>query len=300
MKHALLLVLFVVSTVVSVAEDLEKYELPATVVPADQFSNTPPPKTTTTTPKTTTTTPKTTTTTPKTTTTTPKTTTTTPKTTTTTPQTTTTTPKTTTTTPKTTTTTPKTTTTTPKTTTTTPKTTTTTPKTTTTAKPPKPTPPAALAVGKYSTKNKNNITCLLAEMALQIRLVSAKNSTGNRVYLDDLNLSLFYPFITPAEKYTQENKSLHLFAARIGHAYYCRNDSIFMGNGLYLDVTQNQMQAFNFTKNNMFDVSDPCPADAPNYSVAIVVGVILLVLIIIVVVAYILGRRRRSGGYQPL
>lgn len=72
-----------------------------------------------------------------------------------------------------------------------------------------------------------------------------------------------------------------------------------MGNGLYLDVIQDRMQAFNFTSND-FGTSDPCPADKPDYRVAIAVGVTLLVLIVVVVVVYLLGRRKRSDGYQSL
>lgn len=48
--------------------------------------------------------------------------------------------------------------------------------------------------------------------------------------------------------YTANNISLHLFPAKIGHSYSCKNESIFMGNGLYLDVSKDQMQGFNITK----------------------------------------------------
>uniref|UniRef100_A0A3Q2TUS6 Uncharacterized protein n=1 Tax=Fundulus heteroclitus TaxID=8078 RepID=A0A3Q2TUS6_FUNHE len=46
--------------------------------------------------------------------------------------------------------------------------------------------------------------------------------------------------------------------------------------------------------------ADPCPADQPDYRVAIAVGVTLLVLIVIVVIVYLLGRRKRTAGYQSL
>ncbi|CAL8377134.1 lysosome-associated membrane glycoprotein 2 [Gadus morhua] len=299
-------------------------------------------KPTTTTAKPTTTTAKPTTTTAKPTTTTAKPTTTTAKPTTTTAKPTTTTAKPTTTTAKPTTTTGEPNTTTAKPNTTTSKPTTTTGKPTTTVKPvpPTPTPSAHLIMGKYNI-TKNGSICQLAQMALQIRLVSdkvngtfivqpvltktttsacqektaslnitfgegfilfiyEKNTTGNSVYVKELSFSLFYPFGTAAVKYSQRNDSLHLFAAQVGHSYSCRNESIYMGKGLYLDVNQDRMQAFNFTKSNEFGVSDPCPADVPTYSVAIAVGVILLVLIIVVVVAYVVGRRRRANGYQAL
>lgn len=46
--------------------------------------------------------------------------------------------------------------------------------------------------------------------------------------------------------------------------------------------------------------ADTCPADKPDYSVAIGVGVALLVLIVIVVVVYMVSRKKRTDGYQSL
>ncbi|XP_028297632.1 cell wall integrity and stress response component 4-like isoform X2 [Gouania willdenowi] len=319
------------------------------------------PKTTTKTPNTTTTTktPKTTNTTktPNTTTTTktPKTTNTTktPNTTTTTPKTTTKTPNTTTTTPKTTTKTPNTTTTTPKTTTKTPNTTTTTttPKTTntttttksTTTVPPAPTPPTTLRVGTYNvtnvTNNKDHV-CVLAQMAVQIRLLGPKNNgtfivqpnkttaigwchntmanltlvftegfitfvynknvAKNRVYVSSLRFSLTYAFNKGVKQsFTGSNQSTQLFAAGIGHCYSCKDDSLYLGHNLYLDVSQDKMQAFNLTKNR-FGYSESCPADTKSYRVAVAVGVTLLILVVVVVVIYIWHRRKNADGYQPL
>uniref|UniRef100_A0A8D2ZQU3 Lysosome-associated membrane glycoprotein 2-like luminal domain-containing protein n=1 Tax=Scophthalmus maximus TaxID=52904 RepID=A0A8D2ZQU3_SCOMX len=301
MKSVVVIVLVAccASSALSLADDENKAKHSATVVPAKEFHS---PVSTTTTPNTTTTTPKTTTTTtPKTTTTTPKTTTTTPKTTTTTPKTTTTTPKTTTTTPKTTTTTPKTTT--PK--TTTPKTTTTTPKTTTS--PPGPTPSTNLTVGNYTlmTDDRKAI-CLMAQMALQIRVARPKvngtfvvqpkmtkaegrcegtkanltlvfnegiitfmfnkSAADNTVYVHSLSFSVSYSIIKGSKAmYSANNESVHLFAAKVGHSYSCKDESIYMGQGLYLDVNKDRMQAFNLTKSNEFGSPEQCPADQSNY-----------------------------------
>lgn len=52
--------------------------------------------------------------------------------------------------------------------------------------------------------------------------------------------------------YTANNESVRLFPAKVGHSYSCRNESLYMGNGLYLDVSQDRMQAFNLTKSNEF------------------------------------------------
>ncbi|XP_015260456.1 PREDICTED: lysosome-associated membrane glycoprotein 1-like, partial [Cyprinodon variegatus] len=99
--------------------------------------------------------------------------------------------------------------------------------------------------------------------------------------------------------YFATNNSLNLFAARIGYCYSCKKETLYMGNGLYLDITKDQMQAFNIS-NGEFGKPDFCPADQPDYRVAIAVGITLLVLIVIVLIVYLLGRRRRTAGYQSL
>ncbi|XP_061768393.1 macrosialin-like [Nerophis ophidion] len=205
--------------------------------------------------------------------------------------------------------------------------------------PPEPTPPAKLNVGIYSLK-KGKVVCLMAQMALQIRLMTPKangtfviqpNKTKavgecqenmanltlvfqegfitfmfnkslaeNKVYVDALSFVLSYPFSTANGHYSASNQSMRSFAAKIGHSYSCKSDSLYMGNGLSLDVKQNRMQAFNLTKSNDFGITDLCAADQPDYRVAIGVGVTLLVLILVVVVVYLLGRKRRTDGYQSL
>ncbi|XP_026175874.1 macrosialin-like [Mastacembelus armatus] len=147
-------------------------------------------------------------------------------------------------------------------------------------------------------ETKANLTLVFSEGS--ITFLFRKNTTDNIVYVDTLSFFLSYAFMVGDFKnYTASNKSVHLFTAKVGSYYSCRNESLYMGKGLYLDVTQNKMQAFNLTNNN-FGFPDPCPADKHDYRVAIAVGVTLLVLIFIVLLAYLLGRKRRTDGYQSL
>lgn len=128
-----------------------------------------------------------------------------------------------------------------------------------------------------------------------------KSTADNTVYVDALSFELSYPFGKGGNGgYSANNQSVNLFAATIGHSYSCKAESLYMGNGLYLDVNQDRMQAFNLKNNIDFGTPDPCAADRPDYRVAIAVGVTLLVLIVIVVIAYLLGRKRRTDGYQSL
>ncbi|XP_034712710.1 lysosome-associated membrane glycoprotein 1 isoform X5 [Etheostoma cragini] len=208
--------------------------------------------------------------------------------------------------------------------------------------PPQPTPPTNLTVGNYTVMANKTAVCVMAHMALQIRLATPKSNgtfivqpksthavgsceatkanltlefpqgfitfmfnksiEKNTVYVDAVSFSLNYPLdkkVANGPPYTANNKSMNLFAAKIGHSYSCKSEALYMGDGMYLDVNQDQMQAFNLNKNE-FGKPDSCAADKPDYRVAIAVGVTLLVLIIIVVVVYLLGRRKRANGYQSL
>lgn len=129
-----------------------------------------------------------------------------------------------------------------------------------------------------------------------------KSSTEDTVYVHALSFVLRYPLDQKGSRssFSANNKSLHLLAAKTGHSYACNMESVFMGSGLYLDITQDRVQAFNLTKTHDFGTSDVCASDHRDYRVAVAVGVTLLVLIVIVVVVYFVTRRRRTGGYQLL
>eukprot|EP00064_Thunnus_orientalis_P008429 superscaffoldBa00001000_g8452 len=146
-------------------------------------------------------------------------------------------------------------------------------------------------------EKKANLTLVFKEG--HITFMFNKSASENTAYVDELSFTLSYPLSKDLKEYNAKNSSVHLFAAKVGRSYSCRAESIYMGNGLYLDVNQDRMQAFNLT-NNDFGNPDHCAADRPDYRVAIAVGVTLLVLIVIVVVAYLLGRRKRADGYQSL
>ncbi|RXM93538.1 Mannose-P-dolichol utilization defect 1 protein [Acipenser ruthenus] len=81
--------------------------------------------------------------------------------------------------------------------------------------------------------------------------------------------------------------------------FSCKNQSVMINSGFYLETSQQQVQAFNITKGD-FGPADFCPADKPNYTIAIAVGVVLAILIVIVIIAYLISRRRGQAGYQTL
>ncbi|XP_038851754.1 macrosialin [Salvelinus namaycush] len=164
--------------------------------------------------------------------------------------------------------------------------------------------PLKTSVAGGCEKSTANLTLTFKEGF--ITFIFNKNTTQNAVYVDTVSFYLSYPLTSGdngkmSPSYAAKNGSLDLFLAKVGHSYSCKSESVFMGNGLYLDVTQDRIQAFNITKEWDFGTSDPCSADRPaDYRVAIAVGIVLLILIIIVVVAYLLSRRKRSDGYQSL
>ncbi|GLD68194.1 lysosome-associated membrane glycoprotein 2-like isoform X2 [Lates japonicus] len=149
----------------------------------------------------------------------------------------------------------------------------------------------------FCEEMKANLTLVFKEGFITFMFNKSADGTG---YVNALFFTLAYPLSKDRSAYSANNNSLHLFPAKAGHSYSCKKESLYMGNGLWLDVDRDRMQAFNVSKNHEFGISDFCPADQPDYRVAIGVGVTLLVLIVIVVVAYMLSRRRRSDGYQSL
>ncbi|KAI1898788.1 hypothetical protein AGOR_G00075970 [Albula goreensis] len=128
------------------------------------------------------------------------------------------------------------------------------------------------------------------------------NSTEKSVYVGSIAMELMYPLnpADPSAKYSARNDSVQLFRAAVGHSFSCRNQSVFLGKGIHLDLTQGRMQAFNISNPSTFGPPDFCPADQPDYRVAIAVGIVLIILIVIVVLAYLIGRRKRTDGYQSL
>ncbi|KAL4631442.1 macrosialin-like [Arapaima gigas] len=205
--------------------------------------------------------------------------------------------------------------------------------------PPAPTPSTTLEVGNYSV-NAGGSLCVRAQMAIQIQMskrnetgvfiiqpnkthadggcdnttanltllfkegnltfLFLRNITSNRVFVTSISFNVNYPIISSGPtQHSAMNNSVNQFSATISHCYSCKNSSVSMGEGYQLDISMVQLQAFNFTNGN-FGSPEPCPADLPNYHVAIAVGIVLLILIIIVVVAYFIGRRKRMDGYQSL
>ncbi|XP_069042930.1 macrosialin-like [Lepisosteus oculatus] len=133
-----------------------------------------------------------------------------------------------------------------------------------------------------------------------ITFLFTKDSKNNSVFVDFVDVSLNYMFPNAKEtNFEATNSSVELFKTRIGHSYSCKNETVIMRPYLYLELSEQKIQAFNITKNT-FGPADNCPADKPDYRVAIVVGVVLALLIIIVVIVYLIGRKKRTSGYQAL
>ncbi|XP_053716508.1 macrosialin-like [Synchiropus splendidus] len=150
----------------------------------------------------------------------------------------------------------------------------------------------------YCQETKANLTLLFKEG--HITFMFNKSVSSNTVYVDSVDFKIIYPLNKTHPDNSGRNASMHLFSAKIGNSYSCREESVFMGNNFYLDVSKDRIQAFNFSKSNDFGFPDHCPADQPDYRIPVAVGLTLLVLILIVLVAYLLGRRKRSDGYQTL
>uniref|UniRef100_A0A672QK83 Macrosialin-like n=1 Tax=Sinocyclocheilus grahami TaxID=75366 RepID=A0A672QK83_SINGR len=134
----------------------------------------------------------------------------------------------------------------------------------------------------------------------EISLQFQKNKTTKKVYVKYVQYELTYAFKRGVlRNYTGTNRSLELFSVDLGYSYSCQAETVYMGGGVSLDLTQYRFQAFDI-KNKNFGPPELCKADQPDYRVPIAVGIILIILIIIVVIAYLISRKRRTDGYQSL
>ncbi|KAK7170973.1 hypothetical protein R3I94_001008 [Phoxinus phoxinus] len=126
------------------------------------------------------------------------------------------------------------------------------------------------------------------------------DETKKRVYVELVEYDLKYAFKRGALRdFTGKNESLELFSVAPGHSYSCSAETVYMGNGVSLDLTNYRLQAFNI-KNKGFGTSDLCKADKRDYRALIAVCIILIILIAIVVIAYLIRKKRRSYGYQSV
>ncbi|XP_059381791.1 macrosialin isoform X1 [Carassius carassius] len=126
------------------------------------------------------------------------------------------------------------------------------------------------------------------------------NETIKKVYVELVEYDLTYAFKTGESiEYSGKNESLELFSVEPGHSYSCQSVTLYMGNGVSLDLTHTKFQAFEF-KNKEFGPSELCKADQPNYRVAITVIIILILLIIIAVIFFLIRKKQRTDGYQSL
>ncbi|ROL45546.1 Lysosome-associated membrane glycoprotein 1 [Anabarilius grahami] len=99
------------------------------------------------------------------------------------------------------------------------------------------------------------ITLKFKEGSLTLQFNNSE--TAKKVYVDNVEYSLTYAFkkgemIT----YSGKNKSIELFAAAQGDSYSCSAETVYMGNGVSLDLSNYRLQAFNI-KNDQFGAREP-------------------------------------------
>uniref|UniRef100_A0AAY4DRJ0 Lysosome-associated membrane glycoprotein 2-like luminal domain-containing protein n=1 Tax=Denticeps clupeoides TaxID=299321 RepID=A0AAY4DRJ0_9TELE len=198
---------------------------------------------------------------------------------------------------------------------------------------PKPTPAANLTAGDYVVVMGGRV-CVKVRMALQIRMeyttsegtftiqpadvdsVGICNDTNAEMTLvfkqgvvsfyferdNSSDMVLMSVCVCSSDRnqltHSAKNGSLRLFGAVSGHSYLCSSQTVFVGRGVSLEVTQVQVQALTLNNQN-FGPADTCPTDKPDNTVIIAVGS-TLALMVIAVLTYCISKRRRLKGYKPL
>ncbi|MGH0156212.1 UNVERIFIED_CONTAM: hypothetical protein FKN15_030795 [Acipenser sinensis] len=140
--------------------------------------------------------------------------------------------------------------------------------TTATTPAPKPTPPAVLEVADYSVKKENvswgtfivqpnqttaSGSCQDKQATLTLNFKEGSitftfQKVNNTVFVKSIKAEVNYPFTNTESHFSASNNSLSVFGAGIGRSYSCKNQSVMINSGFYLETSQQQVQAFNITK----------------------------------------------------
>ncbi|XP_067880090.1 macrosialin-like isoform X2 [Heterodontus francisci] len=127
------------------------------------------------------------------------------------------------------------------------------------------------------------------------------NSKQQTFYLNEIRSELMYQFPgTTASQYSARNSSMVMLQTHLGHSFLCSNQSVKAESTFWVDLVDEQIQAFNISRNQQFGSAEVCPEDKRLPIVAIVVAVVLVLLIVIVLLAYLIGRRRNPAGYESI
>ncbi|XP_028671706.1 lysosome-associated membrane glycoprotein 2 isoform X2 [Erpetoichthys calabaricus] len=200
---------------------------------------------------------------------------------------------------------------------------------------PVPTPIPKPETGNYLVKT-GNVTCLLADMGLQLNFSTTKNQSGWKVInivpndtltsgtcgIDTSSLKLqenqmmvelvfavknstkFYlngVNVSISGQFADSNNSLEYWEASIGSSYMCnKNQNFKITDNLFLTTLDLRVQPFNVT-DNKFSTAEECFLDSDlSFLVPIAVGVALGFLILLVLISYIIGRKKSHTGYQSV
>ncbi|XP_067828381.1 macrosialin-like isoform X2 [Heptranchias perlo] len=80
------------------------------------------------------------------------------------------------------------------------------------------------------------------------------NSKQHSFYLREIQSELKYKFpgTSGPSRYTARNSSLQTLDTHLGHSFRCKNQSVKVTSSFWVDMVDEQIQAFNFSKNQEF------------------------------------------------
>ncbi|XP_045151810.1 lysosome-associated membrane glycoprotein 2 isoform X1 [Echinops telfairi] len=196
-----------------------------------------------------------------------------------------------------------------------------------------PTPKGKPEVGAYYVRE--NGTCLLANMGLQLNITQDKavsvininpnmtdftgschpqtallrlNSSNinyldfvfavkneNRFYLKEVNVSLI---LGNGSVLSFTNSNLSYWDAPLGSSYMCNKEQTVAVSGAFqINTFDLRVQPFNVMEGK-YSTAQDCSADDDNFLVPIAVGAALAGVLILVLLAYFIGLKRHHAGYE--
>lgn len=102
-----------------------------------------------------------------------------------------------------------------------------------------------------------SVLAIIMTVIITIKFVGLRTGRGLvNVFIIFLHIhantnQIIFIFVNKAlSNYTGTNKSLELFSVDLGYSYSCKDETVFMGSGVSLDLTQYRVQAFDIKNKN--------------------------------------------------
>uniref|UniRef100_UPI00398EB800 lysosome-associated membrane glycoprotein 1a n=1 Tax=Pristiophorus japonicus TaxID=55135 RepID=UPI00398EB800 len=140
----------------------------------------------------------------------------------------------------------------------------------------------------------------LIDQSTTLNFLFVVNTTTNKFYLKELNVSTSLNLSTKSKEFTAENTNLTYLQTTLGKSYLCLSKQMLKVNQNFsINAFELHVQPFK-VDNAKYGTAEECQMDKDDMLIPIIVGAALAGLVLIVLIAYLIGRKRSHAGYQTI